>query len=466
MDMLEGVKISQMGAVSTLSGDESVPFARDGKNGRFAVRLLLNEIRSKVDADVYNSFVSRTEQALGGKVDAVVGMGLSQENFTSALKETLEDLASAGTAEAIAALETAVREITSLIESDSDGAINRFNEIVSFLAGVSDSDSLDGLLADISAQIVNVRKALEGKVAEVAVGLAAVETDLGNKVSKETGKGLSSNDFTTEEKTKLAELPEGSELSNVKSEDPMAGWELAEMPPYRRLWVEQWSALNGLTSDVAWYYDESTGLFGYRFKNVKADEQDVLAYQYDDITPQEAIVMLNAIQPSVVCYDMFRGVKRVNIPPLGYQTGSGPIINVLEKRIVVASSIEVLFLGWAGARMVKTSTGITIDQANSLRAIIGTLSTVDKSAPVYIASAAPHLEWLMLHAVSTNLYLQGAPRLSLASFRYMVARAANTTPITIMVHPDVYAKLTDVGNAEWYKVLTDASARNISFATV
>ena len=163
---------------------------------------------------------------------------------------------------------------------------------------------------------------------------------------------------------------------------------------------------------------------------------------------------------------MFRGVKRVNIPPLGYQTGSGPIINVLEKRIVVASSIEVLFLGWAGARMVKTSTGITIDQANSLRAIIGTLSTVDKSAPVYIASAAPHLEWLMLHAVSTNLYLQGAPRLSLASFRYMVARAANTTPITIMVHPDVYAKLTDVGNAEWYKVLTDASARNISFATV
>ena len=90
----------------------------------------------------------------------------------------------------------------------------------------------------------------------------------------------------------------------------------------------------------------------------------MLAYQYDDITPQEAIVMLNAIQPSVVCYGMFRGVKRVNIPPLGYQTGSGPIINVLEKRIVVASSIEVLFLGWAGARMVKTSTGITIDQAN------------------------------------------------------------------------------------------------------
>lgn len=56
--------------------------------------------------------------------------------------------------------------------------------------------------------------------------------------------------------------------------------------------------------------------------------------------------------------------------------------------------------------------------------------------------------------------------------------AQGTTQITITVHPSVYAKLTgDTTNeaaaaltpeelAQWQQVLTDAVAKNISFATV
>lgn len=47
-----------------------------------------------------------------------------------------------------------------------------------------------------------------------------------------------------------------------------------------------------------------------------------------------------------------------------------------------------------------------------------------------------------------------------------MANAANTSAITITVHPDVYAKLTDESNAEWYAVLTAAAAKNITFATI
>lgn len=47
----------------------------------------------------------------------------------------------------------------------------------------------------------------------------------------------------------------------------------------------------------------------------------------------------------------------------------------------------------------------------------------------------------------------------------MVTNAANTAAITITVHPDVYAKLTDEDNAEWHQILIDAEDKNIQFVT-
>ena len=54
---------------------------------------------------------------------------------------------------------------------------------------------------------------------------------------------------------------------------------------------------------------------------------------------------------------------------------------------------------------------------------------------------------------------------SLDSLSFLVENADNTDLITVTVHPDVYAKLTDEANAEWYAVNTAAQAKNISFAT-
>lgn len=74
-----------------------------------------------------------------------------------------------------------------------------------------------------------------------------------------------------------------------------------------------------------------------------------------------------------------------------------------------------------------------------------------------------------------NLRLDGCPLISIESFRTMVSKSKSCT---ITVHPDVYAKLTgDTTNeaaaaltpeelAQWQQVLTDAVAKNISFATV
>lgn len=75
------------------------------------------------------------------------------------------------------------------------------------------------------------------------------------------------------------------------------------------------------------------------------------------------------------------------------------------------------------------------------------------------------LEKVLLQKIAVSINLGYSPLLSLESLQYMVTNAVNTNPITITVHPEVYAKLTDETNTEWHKVLTDAADKNIQFAT-
>ena len=89
------------------------------------------------------------------------GKGLSTEDFTTALKNKLSALPTTFVSQSdVTALQTKVTALERLIESDSDGAINKFNEIVAFLANITDTDTLQGLLADISSQISNLEQSV------------------------------------------------------------------------------------------------------------------------------------------------------------------------------------------------------------------------------------------------------------------------------------------------------------------
>ena len=60
--------------------------------------------------------------------------------------------------------------------------------------------------------------------------------------------------------------------------------------------------------------------------------------------------------------------------------------------------------------------------------------------------------------LKVNVQFPDSPNLSLESTTYMVENAANTAPITITLHPDAYARLTD-------EIITAATAKQINFAT-
>lgn len=64
--------------------------------------------------------------------------------------------------------------------------------------------------------------------------------------------------------------------------------------------------------------------------------------------------------------------------------------------------------------------------------------------------------------------LSYSPLLDLATFQRIVSKYNKGTAITIYVHPDVYAKLTDpdhIDNAQWYAAMTQAVNKKIAFAT-
>lgn len=75
------------------------------------------------------------------------------------------------------------------------------------------------------------------------------------------------------------------------------------------------------------------------------------------------------------------------------------------------------------------------------------------------------LEHILIEKVAANISFENCPLLDLESFQFLVANRNNENNFTVLVHPDVYAKLTDQENTEWYQLNQDAIAKNITFAT-
>lgn len=70
-----------------------------------------------------------------------------------------------------------------------------------------------------------------------------------------------------------------------------------------------------------------------------------------------------------------------------------------------------------------------------------------------------------LSGVKYDISFSDSPLISLESLQFMITNAANTSPIIVTVHADVYAKIQDETNAEWHALIEMAAAKQITFAT-
>lgn len=110
----------------------------------------------------------------------------------------------------------------------------------------------------------------------------------------------------------------------------------------------------------------------------------------------------------------------------------------------------------------------TFHACSNLKEIDGVLDVSNMTSPIYYPTfmLAGRLEDVWISGLKYSANFQDCKSLSLASLQYLVDNAANTTAITITVHPDVYAKLTDEADAEWHVLTALASEKNITFATI
>lgn len=104
---------------------------------------------------------------------------------------------------------------------------------------------------------------------------------------------------------------------------------------------------------------------------------------------------------------------------------------------------------------------------SNLREIIGVIGDEgwrNKATPFY---RCYKLEKFKITRLNGDIDLTGNPLLNSESYLYTIEHREMVTgkTITITVHPDVYAKLTDTENAEWSAVLTAAAEKNITFVS-
>ena len=139
-----------------------------------------------VDLSAYAT-TSAMNTALDGKVDKVTGKGLSANDYTTTEKNKLAGIASGA--------EVNVQADWNVTDTSSDAYIKNKPTI-------PEGVTIDSALSSTSTN------AVQNKV---------INTALGNKVDKVSGKGLSTNDYTTAEKTKLTGIAEGAEV-NVQAD--------------------------------------------------------------------------------------------------------------------------------------------------------------------------------------------------------------------------------------------------------
>ena len=305
-----------------------------------------------------------------------------------------------------------------------------------------------------------------------------LDNKLVTKVDKVEGKGLSTNDYTDNEKSKLSTLPTATELDATIT-GVSARVTTLETDGGKLAFIDQWKSLSKIyNGTLIGSYDAANDKF-----NLKWEYKDEHAKKYmPSVTYEEAVAMIQNIRGSVLGYDALSVIAPANLPPKGYQMGSGPYLSMQHSQVAMYNQyMEVLiFATQATGTFQVNQNPIQLVDLTSLKAVIGVPTGVSSWNPLSFVKGSkagfPNLEFFRVQ-IKQSFDVRTSPLLTLDTMQYLVTYAQNTTPITVTVHPDVYAKLTgDTTNAaasaltadelaQWQALVTTANSKNISFAT-
>lgn len=212
--------------------------------------------------------------AIAGKVDKVEGKQLSTEDYTTAEKAKLAGIEAnannytlpTATASALGGVKVganlAIDSSTGVLSGDYSAA----SSSAAGLMSAADKTKLDGIEAGATA--ITVDSAISSSSTN-PVENQAIYTALAGKVDTETGKGLSSNDYTDTEKTKLAGIEAGA---NNYSLPTAAAGTLGGVKVGSNLAIDANGALSGNYSNAS---SSAAGLMSAADKNALDAKPDV-----------------------------------------------------------------------------------------------------------------------------------------------------------------------------------------------
>lgn len=153
----------------------------------------------------------------------------------------------------------------------------------------------------------------------------------------------------------------------------------------------------------------------------------------------------------------------VNLPPRKSPNQFTDGINVTARSTFTGSNFKTIYLCPKSSFVRFSNCTYLFYGCMQLVTIVGgiTLETSNNNAAL---TGCKSLQEIRIKKLRYNVNLKDSPLLTLESFQYLVENATNTSAITVTVHADVYAKLTDPQQADWYAVNTAAQGKQISFA--
>ncbi len=171
----------------------------------------MTELKKSLGLDVFNN------AALDTKVDKVAGKGLSTNDYTTAEKNKLEAITGTNTGDQdlsgyATTTQLAAKANTADVTTSLATKANSADVTTSLATKANSADVTTSLATKANAADVTTSLATKANAADVTTSLATkanasdVTTSLATKVDKVTGKDLSTNDYTTAEKTKLAAI--------------------------------------------------------------------------------------------------------------------------------------------------------------------------------------------------------------------------------------------------------------------
>lgn len=154
----------------------------------------------------------------------------------------------------------------------------------------------------------------------------------------------------------------------------------------------------------------------------------------------------------------------VNLPPRKTPNQFTNTINVTAHSTFTWSKFKIIYLCPESMFVRFSNCTYLFYGCKQLVTIVGDV-TFENVTHNHAFTYCESLQNVRFEQLRYNVDLKDSPLLTLESFQYLVENATNTSAITVTVHADVYAKLTDPQQAEWYAVNTAAQGKQISFAT-